>query len=100
MSAQQFFSEVEAVVGILGDWVNEHDPEDVDSDVNTVTTTEERFTALWQAIELLARAHSVLTAMANFEMSKQALNVPDVRREAPKQPKAARLYDGQGRPIA
>lgn len=89
MSAQQFFSEVEAVANVLADWANDIEPEDLD------VLPEERFTALWQAVELLSRSHAVLIAMANFEMSKAALDVPDVvRRQVPK------LYDGQGKPLA
>lgn len=98
MSAQQFFSEVEAVVGILSEYVNscsESKDDEFVYDKGGQEIETEVFAATWQAIELLARAHTVLLAMAQFEMSKQALNVPDVQRT-----KVPRLYDGKGEPLA
>lgn len=105
MSAQQFFNEVDAVVGILSEWVNENGGafqhlSYAGTDDGSFGMHEEQFTAIWQAVELLSRAHAVLVPMIQLDMNKYALNIPDPQTEQPKQPKAARLYDGQGRPIA
>lgn len=96
MSAQQFFSETEAVIQVLSEYVDKHSDQ-LANDGRTTGPDEEQFTAVWQAIELLDRARTVLIPMIQLDMNKYALNIPDPKVE---QSKAARLYDGQGRPIA
>lgn len=100
MSAQQWFNEVEAVVGELQDYVQrftyegegfvhgaeEHDVLDV-----------ETFTAVWQAAELLSRAHAVLLPMMQLEaMKRLALDIPDPEHKTPKK---AHLYGPNGKPL-
>jgi len=74
VSVHAYFQEVEAVVDILDGWIRSTDPDDrfastgIQSDV---------FTAIWQSAELLARAYQVLIPMIQFDLSKQALNLPD-----------------------
>lgn len=108
MSAQQYFSEVEAVVQELQEFVGCVRDDDGQPVLHgsylggdqTIVLGDEEFAAIWQAAELLSRAHAVLVPMIQLDMNKYALNIPDPQTEQPKQPKAARLYDGQGRPIA
>ena len=88
MSAQQFFNEVDAVVQVLSEYVQACEPDvhlENDVDVGRIVPDEDQFTAIWQAVELLSRAHAVLLPLAQFEGSKAALNIPDPRpKEGPK----------------
>lgn len=68
MSARQFFSEVEAVCTVLDEWVQQQDAEDGGDEV---------FTAIWQAVELLSRAYSVLLPQVQAEAAKGHLLIPD-----------------------
>lgn len=91
MSAQQWFNEVEAVVEELQSFmalVDDSEPDDP------------FVTAVWQAAELLARAHAVLMPMYQLEaMKRLALDIPDPQREAPKAKKKAHLYGPDGKPL-
>jgi hypothetical protein len=101
-SIEQFFNETQAVATILSDWVKgvpETEFHGAESD-SWVAEQEEFFTAVWQAVELLSRAATYIHAQMQAELSRGALLLPDPEPEQKKQPKAARLYDGQGRPIA
>lgn len=86
MSYQAFFEQTEAVAKVLDEYISRQGPEDTYKRPN-----EEEFTAIWQAVELISRAYSVLGPMVQFEASRIALNLPDV------QEKKATLYgpDGQ-----
>lgn len=93
MSYQQYFSEVEAVVRILDEWIKTAEP---DSFPVPLYDSEE-FTALWQAVELLSRAYQVLMPLVAFDMNKVALLLPDVNDNQPRVPK---LYGADGEPLA
>lgn len=80
MSVQQYFSELEAVVSVLQAYVERYTPNGSEPPPRP---DEEEYTAIWQAAELLARAHAYITAQINAEMSVAALNLPDVQ-QAPK----------------
>lgn len=80
MSVQQYFSEVDAVCRVLGEYVQRFSANG--SEPPPRPDAEEEFTAIWQAVELLSRAHAVLLPMVQFELSKQALNLPDVQAPA------------------
>lgn len=101
-SIEQFFNETQAVATVLSDLVQKFEPRDFEPglEVDRPVITEEDFTALWQAVELLSRAATYIHAQMQAEASKAALFLPEPQAEVKKQPKAARLYDGQGRPIA
>lgn len=76
MSFQMYFEQVEAVARVLDEWVRTFEyPEDFEVGV---TPDEDVFTAIWQAVELLSRAYTVLLPMVQFEASKVALSLPDV----------------------
>lgn len=94
MSYQAFFEQTEAVAKVLDEWVHEFDtagPEFTMGDADDAMLPNERFTALWQAVELLSRAYTVLMPMVQLEGARLALNLPDV------QEKKGTLYgpDGQ-----
>lgn len=107
MSAQQFFKETEAVVQVLSGLVGRFTPDETPAKREGVWLDDEsgqghyldpeEFTAIWQAVELLSRAYNVLFAMANFEVSKQALNIPDP--QPAQQKKKAHLYGADGKPL-
>lgn len=80
MSVQAFFSEVEAVVSVLQSYVERYTPNGSEP---APRPDEEEFTSMWQAAELLARAHAYISAQVNAEMAMAALNLPDVQ-QAPK----------------
>jgi hypothetical protein len=88
MSVQQYFSEVEAVVSILDGYTKRHG---ANGSEPAPRPDEEEFTAIWQAAELLARAHAYITAQINAEMAMAALNLPDVQ-----QPPKPTLYGPDG----
>ena len=73
MSVQQFFSEVEAVAQILDGYATRQNAKQD----YFKRPTEEEFTAIWQAVELLSRAHGVLLPLMQFEQSKQYLVLND-----------------------
>lgn len=76
-SIEQFFNETQAVATVLSEWVNEHDLDDIgDRYDGGVETTEERFTAIWQAVELLSRAATYIHAQVQAEASRAALYLP------------------------
>lgn len=107
MSVQQFFNEVEAVAAVLQEYVSQFNRADnlwVYGDADEDVLETEEFTAIWQAAELLSRAHAVLLPMVQFEtMKRMALNIPDpapkVEKQAPKQPKKAHLFGPDGKPL-
>lgn len=103
-SIEQFFNEVEGVCQVLSGLVTRYDPAGDVFDEQTQTPgtvlSDEEFTALWQAVELLSRGATYIMAQMQAESAKAALYLPEPQAEVKKQPKAARLYDGQGRPIA
>lgn len=103
MSAQQWFNEVEAVVGVLQEWVGAKGDRLGTCCVEVgrcACDEDEFFTAVWQAAELLARAHAVLMPMYQLEaMKRLALDIPDPQREAPKAKKKAHLYGPDGKPL-
>lgn len=101
-SLQQFFNETEAVCQVLSELVGKFEPRDFEpgEQVDRPVITEEDFTAVWQAVELLARAITYIGAQVNAEAAKTALLLPPIQQETPKTPKAARLYDSQGKPLA
>lgn len=72
MSFQSFFEQTEAVAKVLQGYVDRQGPEDTFK-----RPDEEEFTAMWQAVELLSRAYTVLLPMVQAEASKVALNLPD-----------------------
>lgn len=76
MSYQAFFEQTEAVAKVLQGYV-ERQSVDLFERVPPTRPGEEEFTAVWQAIELLSRAYTVLLPMVQFEGSKVALNIPD-----------------------
>ena len=80
MSVNQYFNEVEAVVSVLQGYVERYSPNGSEPPPRP---DEEEFTAMWQAAELLARAHAYISAQINAEMAAAALNLPDVQ-QAPK----------------
>ena len=80
MSVQSYFSEVEAVVSVLQSYVERYTPNGSEP---APRPDEEEYTAIWQAAELLARAHAYISAQINAEMAMAALNLPDVQ-QAPK----------------
>lgn len=94
-SIEQYFNEVQAVATVISEYVNRFEYE-----APVPAPTEEEFTALWQAVELLSRGATYIMAQMQAESAKAALYLPEPQAEPKKQPKAARLYDGQGRPIA
>lgn len=81
MSYQAFFEQTEAVARVLDEYIHRQGPEDTYKRPN-----EEEFTAVWQAVELLSRAYSVLVPMVQFEASRVALNLPDVKEKAAPKP--------------
>lgn len=76
MSFQAFFEQTQAVAQILDEWAKGHD-EDPSTTEGLMSVNDEQFTAVWQAVELLSRAATVLHPMVQLEMSKLALNLPD-----------------------
>lgn len=84
-SIEQFFNEVQAVATVLSEWVNEHDSDDIgDRYDGGVETDEERFTALWQAVELLSRGATYIMAQMQAESAKAALFLPEpVEQQGP-----------------
>ena len=86
MSYQAWFEQTEAVAKVLDEYVK-----------SQTTHTDyfkrpddEVFTAVWQAVELLSRAYTVLLPMVQAEAAKVALNLPDVVE------KKATLYGPRG----
>lgn len=75
MSYQAYFSEVEAVIDVLNDYIKGF--EDAD-DADWFSPDSDEFTALWQAVELLGRAYHVLMPLVAFDMNKAALLLPDI----------------------
>lgn len=91
MSVQGYFNEVQAVCEALSEFLTH----DYNRD-EPVVLNEETEAAIWQAVELLSRAYTVLLPMVQAEVAKDALYMPDVVTQ---EPKKARLYDAQGRPL-
>jgi len=79
-SLQQYFNEAEAVCQVLGDLVQKFEPRDFEpgEQVDRPVITEEDFTAMWQAVELLARAITYIGAQVNAEAAKTALLLPPI----------------------
>ena len=74
MSGRQWFNEVEAVASVLDDYVQGIDPGDFfPSSLLADYDTEELFTAIWQAVELLSRAYQVLLPLAAYDQAKTQL---------------------------
>ena len=100
-SIEQYFNEVQAVCQVLSELVQKYEPRDFEpGSPDHPVVTEEDFTSMWQAVELLSRGATYIMAQMQAESAKAALYLPEPHAEVKKQPKAARLYDGQGRPIA
>ena len=72
MSYQAFFEQTEAVATVLQGYLDRQGPEDTFK-----RPDEEEFAAVWQAVELLSRAYTVLLPIVQAEASKVALNLPD-----------------------
>lgn len=79
-SLQQYFNEAEAVCQVLGDLAAKFEPRDFEpgEQADRPVITEEDFTAIWQAIELLARAVTYIGAQVNAEAAKTALLLPPI----------------------
>lgn len=82
MSYQAFFDQAQAVALVLDEYVKRQDESVFDSQP-AKRPDEEEFTAVWQAIELLSRAYTVLAPMVQLDASKIALNLPDVVERKP-----------------
>lgn len=89
---EQFFNESQAVAVVLSELVQKFEPRDFEPgpEVDRPVITEEDFTALWQAVELLSRAVTYIHAQVQAEASRAALFLP-----APVEKKAT-LYGPSG----
>lgn len=86
MSVQAYFEQVQGVVAELQEYVGRHD----NPNEPYKRPTEEQFTAIWQGVELLSRAYTLLLAQIQAEGAKQALVLPDVKE------RKATLYGPDG----
>lgn len=89
-SIEQYFNEAQAVAQVLSGYVERYTPNGSEP---APRPDEEEFTAIWQGVELLARATSYIHAQIAAEQARLYLALP-----VPQEQKGT-LYGPSGEPL-